>query len=94
MPSALPNDLEQRRAPYLMRAGQMAIHDVMIPHNSPPNRSDRWRRVLVLRYIAADSQFGRKTYKNHSTGAPFDREYFLVRGRDLQELGLRRSPFE
>ena len=68
--SALPNDLEQRRVRYLMSAGQMAIHDAMIPHNSLPNRSHRWRRVLVLRYIAADGQFARKTYTNYRIRSP------------------------
>ena len=94
VPSTLPDDLEQRRVPYLMQAGQMAIHHVMIPHNSPPNGSDRWRRVLVLRYVSADGQVGNKTYTNYTTGAPFEREAFLVRGRDVLSLGLRRSPFE
>ncbi len=66
VPSALPNDLEQRSAPYLMRAGQMAIHDVMIPHNSPPNRSDRWRRVLSSANI---SSCVAGTYKNWACDA-------------------------
>ena len=93
VPSALPDDLEQRRVAYVIKAGRMAIHDVMIPHNSPPNGSDRWRRVLVLRYIAADGRLAGKTYTNYKTGAPFEREFFVVRGRDVQDLGLRRSPF-
>ena len=94
VPTALPDDLETRRRPYLMRAGQMAIHDVMIPHNSPPNRSDRWRRVLISRYLATGGQFGGKTYTNYRTGEPFEREFFLVRGDDTHDQGLRRSPFE
>ena len=94
VPAALPDDVEQRRVAYTMRAGQMAIHDVMIPHNSPPNRSDRWRRALVLRYLGADGELGEKTYTNYKTGEPFEREYFLVRGRDVTGRGLRKSPFE
>jgi hypothetical protein len=66
----------------------------MIPHNSPPNRSDRWRRVLVLRYLAAGGQLGTKTYLHHRTAEPFQREFFLVRGKDVQGLNLRRTPFD
>ena len=93
VPSVLPDDLKQRRVAYLIKAGQMAIHDAMIPHNSPPNRSDRWRRVMVLRYIAADSQIASKPYTNYKTGEPFDREFFLVRGADVLGHGPRRSPY-
>lgn len=94
VPAALPKDLGQSQVTYEMKAGQMAIHDVMIPHNSPPNKSDRWRRALVLRYIAAGGQLGAKTYTNYNTGQPFDREPFLVRGEDVQGLGLRHNPFQ
>jgi len=92
VPSALPEDVGDRRVAYIINAGRMAIHDVMIPHNSPPNVSDRWRRVLVLRYIAADAEIGPKTYTNYTTGEPFEREPFLVRGRDVKNLGLRCHP--
>ena len=94
VPAQLPDDLDQRRVPYILNAGQMGIHDVMIPHNSPPNTSDRWRLVLVFRYIAADAQLGPNTYHNYKNGQPFEREFTLMRGRDVQNLGLRRSPFE
>lgn len=93
VPDAMPADLEQRRMAYILKPGQMAIHNVMIPHNSPPNQSDRWRRVLVLRYLAADGEMGAKTYTNYQTGEPFEREGFLVRGEDVKGSGVRRSPF-
>ena len=92
-PSHLPPDLDDIRVDYVMKAGQLAIHNVMIPHNSRPNVSDRWRRVLVLRYIAADAEIGPKEYTNYKTGEPFPREAFLVRGEDVRGLGLRRTPF-
>jgi hypothetical protein len=59
----------------------------MLSHNSSPKRSNRWRRVLALRYIAADAQFGAKTYTNYGAGAPFEREYFLVHGRTRTKVG-------
>lgn len=93
-PAALPKDLDQVKVEYLLRAGQAAIHDTMIPHNSVPNRSNRWRRVLVLRYASADAAFPAKTYQNFRTGEPFAREAFLLRGKDARRRGLRRCPFD
>lgn len=91
-PNAMPDDLDELKVAYTLRAGQAAIHNVMMPHASPPNRSDRWRRVLVLRYIAAGGEFGHKTYEDYRTGVPFDRQYILVRGEDMAHQGLKRSP--
>jgi ectoine hydroxylase-related dioxygenase (phytanoyl-CoA dioxygenase family) len=93
-PDALPANVEELKVEYLIRAGQAALHHVMIPHNSPPNVADRWRRVLVLRYIEAGGEFGPNQYTNYRTGEPFAREFLLVRGRDVSGLGLRRSPFD
>jgi len=91
-PSALPDDPDALKVPYLLRAGQAAIHHVMMPHCSPANRSTRWRRVLVLRYVAAGGEFGQKTYADYRTGQPFERQYILVRGEDVAQQGLRRTP--
>jgi len=92
-PDELPDDLEQQKVQYIVRAGQLAIHHTMIPHNSVPNRSNRWRRVLVLRYIDAAGEVGGKEYKNYRTGEVFARECYLVRGKDVKNRGLKRSPF-
>jgi phytanoyl-CoA hydroxylase len=92
-PDVLPDDLEKRKVPYHLRAGQLAIHNTMIPHNSVPNRSSRWRRVLVLRYIDAAGEVGDKQYKDYRTGESFMRECYLVRGQDVRNRGLKRSPF-
>ena len=91
--AALPADIDSLKVEYRLKAGQMATHDTMIPHNSPPNHSDRWRRVLVLRYMASDGVMGAKQYANYMTGEAFDRECFLLRGRDVQNKGLPTSPF-
>lgn len=87
-PDALPADLAQREVGYFFEAGAAAIHDERIPHRSPPNRTtDRWRRVLVLRYLSADSDMGPKQYADYRTNEPFDRRYYLMRGHDHgQEL--------
>ncbi len=93
-PSALPDDLDAVKVQYRFPAGGMAIHDTMIPHNSYPNQSDRWRRVLVLRYMAAAGECGPKTYPDYRTGEPFTRECFLVSGEDSQQRGWKRAPFQ
>ena len=93
-PGVLPDDLENLRVDYLLKAGQLAIHHTMMPHRSTLNTSDRWRRVLVLRYMSADGEAGPKEYENFHTGEKFPRERFLVRGRDVRSQGLRKSPFK
>lgn len=93
-PKALPENLDEMTVTYHLKAGQPAIHHVMMPHNSTPNRSDRWRRVMIFRYIAPDGELGEQTYYNYRTNEAFDRVFYLVRGEDVTGLGLPRSPFE
>lgn len=93
-PSALPENIEELKVSYTLKAGQMATHNVMLPHGSSPNLSDRWRRNIGLRYIAADAVLGDKEYTSFKDGTPYPREFFLVRGEDVNGHGLRRSPFE
>ena len=92
-PGALPENIDDIKVTYRLKSGQMATHHTMIPHSSTTNRSERWRRVIVLRYIAADAQIGEKTYVCPITRETFDREAFLVRGRDLNDQGRRQTPF-
>jgi ectoine hydroxylase-related dioxygenase (phytanoyl-CoA dioxygenase family) len=91
-PSALPPDPDAVKVQYTFPAGGAATHHVMIPHNSIPNTSDRWRRVLVLRYTAADGVMGDKLYEDYRTGAKFPREFYLVRGQDVLKRSLKRKP--
>ena len=91
-PVALPENIDKIKVSYFLKAGQCAIHHTMMPHNSPPNKSNRWRRVLVLRYMAADGEMGEKVYTNFQTGEQFNREYYLVRGIDVAGRGLERCP--
>jgi phytanoyl-CoA hydroxylase len=92
-PDVLPKDIDTIKVQYLLKAGQMAIHHPMMLHNSVKNGSERWRRVIILRYMAADGVMGEKDYVDYRTGNPMPRRYFLVRGRDLLGRGLARSPF-
>lgn len=92
-PDVLPADLDERKVPYHLQAGQMALHDTMIPHNSVPNRSNRWRRVMILRYMDAAGKAGEKLLKDYRTGKDFSRVGYLVRGADVMNRGWKQSPF-
>lgn len=90
----LPPNLDEIKVYYNMKAGQAAIHDVMMPHESGPNLSDQWRRAMVFRYIAPDGELGSSTYYDYRNGDPMPRTFFLVRGEDVHGLGLPRHPFD
>ena len=89
----LPGNVDQIKVRYDLKAGQAAIHHVMMPHESGPNRSDQWRRAMVFRYISPDGELGGSTYYDYRTKEPMRRAFFLVRGRDVHGLGLPRGPF-
>ena len=55
------------------------------------NSTDRWRRVLVLRYMAASGTAGPKEYEDYRNGEKFDREPFLVRGSDVSDKVFDRA---
>jgi hypothetical protein len=47
-----------------MRAGEAALHHVMLPHASAGNASPvRWRRAVAIRYVRASARFGPKVSK-------------------------------
>ncbi len=90
-PTALPKDVDQRQIGYFLKAGQAGMHHVMIPHRSPVNSSkDRWRRVLVVRYMSADGDMALNQYPDYRTKEMFDRKFVLVRGEDVLGRGLER----
>ena len=47
---------------YRMLAGQLGMHHPRMPHASPPNHSDRWRRVVTFSYVNADAELATRTY--------------------------------
>ena len=56
---------------------------------SPANLTPvRWRRVLAICYMNAESAMGAKPYPDYRTSELFDRHYILVRGRDVKCRGL------
>ena len=58
------------------------------------NHSNTWRRVIVIRYLAASCRLGREIYTGFRDAEDFPREYFLVAGEDTEGYGARRSPFD
>eukprot|EP01052_Picozoa_sp_SAG31_P021981 SAG31_NODE_1727_length_7429_cov_4.342701_2_plen_199_part_00 len=95
-PRALPILKQHGALPmrsYDLPAGSLGLHDSLAPHSALPNSSDRWRLVLVFRFVSAAGTFGMKEYTDCFTGERFPREYFLVRGEDTDSKGFRRSPW-
>lgn len=69
-----------------LEAGQMSLHDVYLLHGSNPNRSDRRRAGLAIRYMPATSLFDRSSGAD-GTGAGYavyfsNRPIWLLRGED------------
>ena len=89
-PAELPHNVDQLQVAYHLKAGEAAVHDTMMPHRSTPNVSNRWRRVLVCRYMSADGNMGSKEYPHYRTREMFSRKYLLVRGDDVLNRGLEK----
>lgn len=70
-----------------LEAGQISLHDVFLIHGSNPNRSNRRRAGLAIRYMPASSLFERKSPEEmESSGYRVDfstRPIWLLRGRDI-----------
>ena len=68
----------------VLRAGQISLHDVYLVHGSEPNRSERSRRGLTLRYMPTTSVFDRSLDTNGRDGrlAMSERTLYLMRGTD------------
>lgn len=54
-----------------LRAGSGLFFHSLLPHYTAPNRSDKWRRAMVLSYMSARSRY---------TGPGESPEYFHVKG--------------
>jgi Phytanoyl-CoA dioxygenase (PhyH) len=70
-----------------LQPGQMVLFDVYMIHGSNPNRSDRRRAGLALRYMPATSHFNRELIKAGESTRTFvtnfaERPIWLVRGID------------
>jgi hypothetical protein len=50
---------ENAAVDLVMRPGDVEVHHPNILHSSRPNRSDRWRRALTIRYIPTSTRITR-----------------------------------
>jgi ectoine hydroxylase-related dioxygenase (phytanoyl-CoA dioxygenase family) len=79
---------EARAMDMPLRAGQISLHHGALIHGSNPNRSDRRRCGLTLRYIPASVR--------QTAGNSYGKRYaaILVRGEDrYQHFESRERPF-
>ena len=78
---------ESEARDIVLEQGQVSLHDVFLAHGSEPNRSDRPRRGMTLRYMPTTSVFDRDLAVRQSNrrGGLLDlteRTLYLVRGED------------
>ena len=83
----LPAEFDESQAVDLvLSAGQISLHDVRLVHGSEPNRSDRPRRGMTLRYMPLTSVFDRSLATAHPDRKGFpghgERTLYLMRGDD------------
>lgn len=71
-PYELPPEVvdESRAVDLVMQRGDLSLHDSYLVHGSEPNRSDRRRAALTIRYVPAATRIEDRA----------DRRQFLVRG--------------
>ena len=68
----------------VLEAGQVSLHDIFLAHGSEPNRSDRPRRGMTLRYMPTSSVY-RRDLADGRRGGPLamsERTLYLMRGID------------
>lgn len=70
---------ESKAVDIELKAGQISLHDVYLMHSSEPNKSDKPRRGMTLRFMPTSSVYRRDLNKS-----PADelRPVFLMRGID------------
>eukprot|EP00939_MAST-03C_sp_MAST-3C-sp1_P001325 g1325.t1 len=87
-------EFEKDIVQYRLRAGDAAMHHPSLPHMSMPNRSrSRWRRILILRYLPAKFPKPRGKFHQHVfTAKLFEKNSYLVSGRDVAKQGLLKAP--
>ena len=68
----------------VLEAGQVSLHDIFLVHGSEPNRSDKPRRGMTLRYMPTTSVY-RRDLADGRRGGPLgmsERTLYLMRGVD------------
>ncbi|ONI78535.1 phytanoyl-CoA dioxygenase [Kribbella sp. ALI-6-A] len=73
---------EDRVEDLVMGPGDVEVHHPNMVHSSTPNRSDRWRRALTIRYIPTSTRITR----------PDEASPFLLRGEAVTGLNAYLEP--
>ncbi|MFX4224006.1 MAG: phytanoyl-CoA dioxygenase family protein [Thalassobaculum sp.] len=77
---------ESEAVDFVLKAGQVSLHDVYLVHGSEPNRSDKRRAGYVCRYMPTTSHFDREIGRAlQAKGNLVDfttRPLWLLRGSD------------
>ena len=87
-----PAELRRRKVDYCFAPGTGAVHDIMMPHTSLPNRTRAARRAFNLRYCSAEGLLGASLYSHPLSGEATGREFILVCGEDTESRGFGRLP--
>ena len=82
-----PTEYDESRAVSMeMEAGQVSLHDVYLVHGSEPNRSERPRRGMTLRFMPTTSHYDREIeaelHARSKLNAVVRRPLYLMRGTD------------
>ena len=83
-----PSEIDDERVVDLvLEAGQMSLHDVFLVHGSEPNRSNKPRRGMTLRFMPTTSVFDRALAVEQARSKSLmlgheDRTLYLMRGTD------------
>jgi ectoine hydroxylase-related dioxygenase (phytanoyl-CoA dioxygenase family) len=73
---------EDAAVDLVMRPGDVEVHHPNIVHSSMPNRSDRWRRALTIRYIPTSTRITR----------PDEASPYLLRGEAVPGVNAYLEP--
>jgi len=83
-PALIPEDVEKQHHGVFIPAGSAECHDALLYHRSDANISDKRRCVMIIRYMSAQCDPASKQYTRFDTNEPFEREYYLMRGRNTK----------
>ena len=76
---------DARARDIVLDTGQVSLHDIYLIHGSEPNRSDKPRRGMTLRYMPTTSVYRRDRDDARRAGGPLamvERTLYLMRGVD------------
>eukprot|EP00124_Ichthyophonus_hoferi_P002061 Ihof_evm3s128 gene=Ihof_evmTU3s128 len=80
---------------YQLPAGALTMHHPGLPHCSHPNRTNRHRRVIILRYQPSTEPLTQNRLIHYVTGEEFKKCNYVVRGKyGSHKAGATRTACE